>query len=77
MNNKDLDVVKLSRLKKIINLLEKNNKNEEDFEVTFEYMIASCFPRVWKNIQKVLTDEHTKGYIEGREDMKNEIEGNN
>lgn len=77
MNNKELDVVKLSRLKKIIDLLERNNKDKEDFEVAFEYIIASCFPRVWENIQKVLADEHTKGYIEGREDMKNEIEGNN
>lgn len=73
--NKELDFVKLSRLKKIIDLLEKNNQTEEDIDVAFEYIIASCFPRVWKNIQKVLSEEHTKGYIEGREDMKNEIEG--
>ena len=64
-------------IKKIIDLLERNNKDKEDFDVAFEYIIASCFPRVWENIQKVLADEHTKGYIEGREDMKNEIEGNN
>ena len=73
--NKELDFVKLSRLKKIIDLLEKNNQTEEDIDVAFEYIIASCFPRVWGNIQKVLLEEHTKGYIEGREDMKNEIEG--
>ena len=40
MNNKDLDVVKLSRLKKIIDLLERNNKDKEDFDVAFEYIIA-------------------------------------
>lgn len=75
--NKELDFVKLSRLKKVIELLERNNQSkEEDIDVTFEYIIASCFPRVWKNIQRVLSEEHTKGYIEGREDMKNEIEGN-
>lgn len=73
--NKELDFVKLSRLKKIIDLLEKNNQTEEDIDVAFEYIIASCFPRVWGNIQKILSEEHTKGYIEGREDMKNEIEG--
>ena len=75
--NKELDFVKLSRLKKIINLLEKNNQTKEDIDVAFEYIIASCFPRVWGNIQKILSEEHTKGYIEGREDMKNEIKGNN
>ena len=73
--SKELDFVKLSRLKKIIALLEKNNQTKEDIDVAFEYIIASCFPRVWENIQKILSEEHTKGYIEGREDMKNEIEG--
>lgn len=75
--DKELDVVKLSRLKKVISLLEQHNNHLEDMEVTFEYIIASCFPRVWTNIQKRLAYEHTQGYIEGREDMKNEIEGTN
>lgn len=75
--NKELDFVKLSRLKKIIDLLEKNNQTEEDIDVAFEYIIASCFPRVWENIQKILSEEHTKGYIEGREDMRNEIKRDN
>ena len=73
--NKKLDTVKLSRLKKIVELIEKNN--DEDVDVTFEYMIASCFPRVWNNIQKRLSYEHTQGYIQGREDAENEIKGNN
>lgn len=73
--NKKLDTVKLSRLKKIVELIERNN--DEDVDVTFEYMIASCFPRVWNNIQKRLSYEHTQGYIQGREDAENEIKGNN
>jgi hypothetical protein len=72
--NKKLDTVKLSRLKKIIELIERNN--DKDVEVTFEYMIASCFPRVWNNIQKRLSYEHTQGYIQGREDAENEIKRN-
>lgn len=73
--NKKLDTVKLSRLKKIIELIERNNNNSEEIEVSFEYMIASCFPRVWNNIQERLSYEHTQGYIQGREDAENEIEG--
>lgn len=73
--NKKLDTVKLSRLKKIVELIERNN--DEDVDVTFEYIIASCFPRVWNNIQKRLSYEHTQGYIQGREDAENEIKGNN
>lgn len=66
--NKELDTVKLSRLKKIVELIERNN--DKDVDVTFEYMIASCFPRVWNNIQKRLSYEHTQGYIQGREDAE-------
>lgn len=72
--NEKLDTVKLSRLKKIIELIERNN--DKDVDVTFEYMIASCFPRVWNNIQKRLSYEHTQGYIQGREDAENEIKRN-
>jgi hypothetical protein len=74
--NKKLDTVKLSRLKKIIDLLEKHNENSEDIDVAFEYVIASCFPRAWNNIQKRLSYEHTQGYIQGREDAENEIKRN-
>lgn len=75
--DKPIDIVKLSRLKKIVEAAEKHNHDEIDIDISFEFLVGSCFPNVLNNIKERLNFEHTQGYIEGREDMKNEIKGTN
>ena len=78
--NKDLDTVKLSRIKAAVASIEKHFEGEppriEDIEVSFEYIIGSFFPTVWEKIQKTLSEEHTKGFIDGYETAKAEFENN-
>ena len=76
--DKQLDTVKLSRIKAAIASIEKHFEESperiEDIEVSFEYMIGSFFPKIWDKIQSTLREEHTKGYIEGYEAGKNSKE---
>ena len=70
MAEMNMDTVSLSRVKKLVEQLERQKtqlelSEEDDLEVAFEYIIGSFFPDVWNNIQQALKDEHTKGYIEG------------
>lgn len=65
MNN--IDIVKLSRLKRIVRSLEImcEENNKEDIDITFEFLIGSCFPSCYSNVQKALQHQYTLGYIEG------------
>lgn len=71
-----LDTVKLCRIKSAVASIEKHFQDEperlEDVEVSFEYIIGSFFPNIWKKIQDTLKEEHTKGFIEGFEAGKKE-----
>lgn len=75
---RELDSVKLSRIKAAVASIEKHFEDSperlEDVEVSFEYVIGSFFPKIWDRIQKTLSEEHTKGYIEGFEAGKNSKE---
>lgn len=68
----NLTTVKLSHIKAAIESIEKHFQNEperlEDIDVSFEYIIGSFFPDSWDKIQLALSQEHTKGYIEGYKD---------
>ena len=44
-----------------------------DSPVSFEFIIASLFPTSWKNIQSDLSQQYTKGYIQGRIDREEEL----
>lgn len=71
---KNLDSVKLSRIKAAVESIEKHFQDTperlEDVEVSFEYIIGSFFPKIWENIQNALKEEHTKGFIEGLEERE-------
>lgn len=62
---KNLSITKLSHLKKLIASLEKNGSPEVDMDISFEYIVGSCFPLVYQNVLNKLKDEYTKGYIQG------------
>ena len=63
MNN--IPGVKLSKLQAIIKNIENNQKNNGDIEISFEFLMASCFPTCYKNIQNEMQRQYTLGYAEG------------
>lgn len=56
--------VKYGKLKKVVGFLERINPTD-DTDISFEYIIGSCFPDIYNNIKKELHIQYTKGYVEG------------
>lgn len=72
MNNSKTSV---GRIERMINRLKKDNpliNDWEKYEVSFEFVCASLFPKIWDNVQATMRDNYTQGYIQGLEDSKNE-----
>lgn len=65
-----LDKTKLSRVQKVLDSIRATNVIEEDPDVTFEYLVGSCFPTIFQNVQSALNEEHTLGYMEGYKDAQ-------
>ncbi len=63
--------VSFRKLKKIVKHLEKINFKDKDL-VSFDYVVGSCFPNIYKNIQLEIRKSYTKGYIDGQKET-NEI----
>lgn len=64
--DENLDKVRFTHIKRVIEQIEKTyNGNTNDLELSFEFVITSLFPQVYKNVQERLNKEHTMGYIEG------------
>lgn len=67
----DKITVKYGLLKKAFENLKKINPTD-DTEISFEYVVGSCFPDIYKNIQTALRTQYTKGYVEGSKKNKEE-----
>lgn len=77
--NKKIEIkvpsVPLVHLKKMIESVEKTCENE-NIELSFEYVLASCFPTCWNNIQETLSRQYTLGYIQGIKDAEENLKNN-
>ena len=61
-----VDAKKLHKIDKIV-------KNTNMKEVSFEFLIGSCFPKALQNIKEEMRRQYTLGYTEGlRENKKQE-----
>ena len=67
----DKITVKYGFLKKVIKNFEKINPTD-DTEVSFEYLVGSCFPDIMENIKKEMRRQYTMGYAEGSKGESNE-----
>ena len=69
--------VKLSQVERIIKAVKDHYKEMperiDDIELSFEFVIGSLFPNVYKNVMDSITDAYTKGYIAGLNDRETEI----
>lgn len=55
--------IKYSQFKKIISALKEANPTD-DTEISFEFLVGSCFPDIMNNIKKELAYQYTKGYTD-------------
>lgn len=58
--------VKVSFLKNMIKRLDKESINE----ISFEFLVGSCFPHIIENIKTELREQYTKGYSAGLKEKK-------
>lgn len=77
MSESKIETVKLSHLKHLIEVIETraNAQGADPSEtvVGFEFLIGSCFPKAWENMQKHLNQTFMDGYVQGREDTLKEV----
>ena len=59
-----VDKTKLSKLKKLTEQIEKIS-NTADPDLSFEFLTASLFPNVYRNVQESIRDARIKGFIDG------------
>ena len=62
--------VEVKTLNKMVKTLKDNNIKE----VSFEFLIGSCFPNALENIKTELRKQYTKGYAEGLKERSNEAQ---
>lgn len=72
----DKITVKYNTLIKMVKALDRINPTD-DTDVSFEYIVGSCFPDVLQNIKQAMRNQYTQGYItglrEGKSDEKTNI----
>lgn len=63
--------VTIGRLKKFIESVERDNAGSpvktDNIELTFEFLCASFFPTILKNIQEEMLKEYIRGFKDGEE----------
>jgi len=52
----------VSQIRKLYN---KTLQLEENSSISLEMVLTICFPSVWENIQRALSDNYTQGYLAG------------
>jgi len=68
MDDSTLGLVSVADIKKAINLLT------DDAQLSFEYMVASFYPKAYENMQSLLKDAYTQGYIQAQNELKGDKE---
>lgn len=53
---------------KMANAINKHNMKE----ITFEFIVGSCFPHIMDNIKEEMRRQYTLGYIEGQKEGSND-----
>ena len=54
-------VVSRENFNKVAKAIQKHNMKE----ITFEFIVGSCFPDIMKNIKEEMRRQYTLGYAEG------------
>ena len=59
----------VSQLRK---LYTKTLMLEDSAKISLELLLTACFPSVWENIKKAMSDNYMQGYLDGKKEGKNE-----
>ena len=72
-----INTIPFSHLKKVVEAIERdhggNPENLDDVQISFEFLIGSCFPLAFQNVQEALKKAHMDGYRQCLEEHKEEI----
>lgn len=61
---------------RVLRKITANLKDKPDnYKLNFTYIMTACFPTVFKNIMSYCKDCYMQGYLQGKEDAKNESQG--
>lgn len=55
-------VIDAKKIHKFDKIIKKNNIKE----VSFEFLVGSCFPEALKNIKEEMRQQYTLGYVAGQ-----------
>lgn len=59
-----IEPIKLSDVERMVASVKKN-VGDTDVDLSFEFILTAFFPTCWNNIQDVLKQQYTLGYIAG------------
>lgn len=72
----DKITVKYGLFKKVFNALEET-KPTDDTDISFEYIVGSCFPNIYDNIKQKIFSQYTQGYLDGLKEGEKHNENKN
>lgn len=65
IDNLKIDIEKFN---KVVKAIRKSNMKE----VSFEFLVGSCFPKALENVKEEMRRQYTLGYVEGQKEGKND-----
>ena len=60
--------IDIEKFNKVVKAIRKSNMKE----VSFEFLVGSCFPKALENIKEEMRRQYTLGYVEGQKEGKND-----
>ena len=59
--------IDIDKFNKVVKAIRRNDMKE----VSFEFLVGSCFPKALENIKQEMRRQYTLGYVEGQKEGKN------
>ena len=60
--------IDIEKFNKVVKAIRKSKMKE----VSFEFLVGSCFPKALENIKQEMRRQYTLGYVEGQKEGKND-----
>ena len=60
--------IDIDKFNKVVKAIKRNDMKE----VSFEFLVGSCFPKALDNIKQEMRRQYTLGYVEGQKEGKND-----
>ena len=60
--------IDIEKFNKVVKAIRKSNMKE----ISFEFLVGSCFPKALENVKEEMRRQYTLGYVEGQKEGKND-----